>query len=149
MAVNKRPTFGVIFLKGHISLKNGTYCPLFSHNFLLSWNKQRLLCMGRTSSAISPLILIYWNKQFEYSRLSRQEVQSFNSINSENIWYCIRMIVTCTHRVVVIPDWCVETALGLSLLPVKARFILSLSLYWNDLSKIFIYFYFFIPRVFY
>jgi hypothetical protein len=24
--------FGVIFLKGHISLKNGTYCPFFSHD---------------------------------------------------------------------------------------------------------------------
>jgi hypothetical protein len=32
MAVNKRPTFGVIFLGEHISLKNGTYCPLFSHD---------------------------------------------------------------------------------------------------------------------
>jgi hypothetical protein len=41
---------------------------------------------------------------------------------------------------VVIPDWLVETALGLSLLSVKARFILSLSLYQNILLKIFIYF---------
>jgi hypothetical protein len=32
MAVILRPTFGFIFLKGHISFKNGTYCPLFSHN---------------------------------------------------------------------------------------------------------------------
>jgi hypothetical protein len=28
MAVNKRPTFGVLFLVGHISLKNWTYCPI-------------------------------------------------------------------------------------------------------------------------
>jgi hypothetical protein len=26
------PTFGVTFLKGRFSLKNGTFCPLFSHD---------------------------------------------------------------------------------------------------------------------
>jgi hypothetical protein len=59
------------------------------------------------------------------------------------------MTVTCAHRVEVTPDWLVQTALGSSLLLVKARFILSLSLYQNDLLKVFIYFYFFIPHVFY
>jgi hypothetical protein len=51
--------FGVIFLRGHISLKNGTYCPLFTtihpfskaRVFLSSYKKRRLLCMGRTSTA--------------------------------------------------------------------------------------------------
>jgi hypothetical protein len=32
MAVILRPTFGVLFLKGRFSLKNGTYCPLLSHD---------------------------------------------------------------------------------------------------------------------
>jgi hypothetical protein len=32
MAVILRPSFGVLFLKGHISLKNGTCCHLFSHD---------------------------------------------------------------------------------------------------------------------
>jgi hypothetical protein len=32
MAVNKRPTFGVIFLKGHISLKNWPKRLLFRHD---------------------------------------------------------------------------------------------------------------------
>jgi hypothetical protein len=32
IAVNIRPSFGVLFLKGRFSLKNGTYCPLFSHD---------------------------------------------------------------------------------------------------------------------
>jgi hypothetical protein len=30
MAVNKRPTFGVYLFRGHISLKNRTYCPLLA-----------------------------------------------------------------------------------------------------------------------
>jgi hypothetical protein len=73
------------------------------------------------------------------------------SLNTQNIWYCIRMTVASAHREVVTPDWCVETALHSSLLPVKDRSILSLSLYQNGLLKIFIYFYFFnifLPRVF-
>jgi hypothetical protein len=45
--------------------------------------------------------------------------------------------------VVVAPDWCIETALGSSLFPVKGQFILSLSMYQYDLLKIVIYFYFF------
>jgi hypothetical protein len=40
MAPILAPAFGVTFLKGRFSLKNGTYCPLFSHDttcdFLLS-----------------------------------------------------------------------------------------------------------------
>jgi hypothetical protein len=32
MAVNKRPLLGVHFFRGHISLKNWTICPPFSHD---------------------------------------------------------------------------------------------------------------------
>jgi hypothetical protein len=32
MAVILRPRFGVLFSKRHISLKNGTYCPICSHD---------------------------------------------------------------------------------------------------------------------
>jgi hypothetical protein len=32
MAVNKRPSFWSPFFKRCFSLKNGTYCPLFSHD---------------------------------------------------------------------------------------------------------------------
>jgi hypothetical protein len=35
------------------------------------------------------------------------------------------MNLNSSHRLVVTPDWYVETALGSSLLPVKAQFILS------------------------
>jgi hypothetical protein len=51
--------FGVNFLKGHFSLKNGTYCPLLAtiqpfpktRAFLLSYKYSRGVCMGRTSTA--------------------------------------------------------------------------------------------------
>jgi hypothetical protein len=50
------------FLKGHISLKNWTYCPLFRHDtssfkrtcFLTRKKKRRFLCMGHTSTAVKP-----------------------------------------------------------------------------------------------
>jgi hypothetical protein len=56
---------GVHFLREHISLKNGTFCPLLAtiqalsrtRVFLLSENKRRLLCMGRTSTANKPFAL--------------------------------------------------------------------------------------------
>jgi hypothetical protein len=48
--------------------------------------------------------------------------------------------VTLAHGLVVTPDWFVESALGSSLFPVKAQCMLSLSLYQNDLLKIFISF---------
>jgi hypothetical protein len=59
------------------------------------------------------------------------------------------MTVTRFSGLVVTSDFFSGTSLGLSRLPVKARFILSLSSYQNDLVKILIYFYFLIPRVFY
>jgi hypothetical protein len=62
------------------------------------------------------------------------------------------MNVNSSHWLVVTLDWYVETAPGSSLLSVKALFILSLSLYHNDMLKIFIYFYsfdIFLLRVFY
>jgi hypothetical protein len=53
------------FLRGHISLKNWTYCPLLgtiqplskARVFLLSENERKLLCMGRTFTADKPLPL--------------------------------------------------------------------------------------------
>jgi hypothetical protein len=62
--------------------------------------------------------------------------------------YRIRMTVTQSSGLVITSDFFSGTALGSSLLPVEARLILSLSLYQNDMLKIFIYFYFFIPRFF-
>jgi hypothetical protein len=38
----------------------------------------RMVCMGRTYSDISLSILDNWKEQFEYSRLSREMVQSFS-----------------------------------------------------------------------
>jgi hypothetical protein len=56
---------GVHFLGEHISLKNGTFCPLLAtiqplskaRVFLSSENKQRLLCIGRTFTANKPFAL--------------------------------------------------------------------------------------------
>jgi hypothetical protein len=64
-----------------------------------------------------------------------------SSSNTSNIWNCIRSTVTSVYGLVVTPDFFSGTALGSSLLPVKARFILSLSLNKNDLLKIFIFLY--------
>jgi hypothetical protein len=65
---------GVLFLRGHISLKNRTYCSLFRHDTssfkgtcLLSENEQKRLCMGRTSSANKPLPLHNSPKQLSVS----------------------------------------------------------------------------------
>jgi hypothetical protein len=74
MAPLTGPGKGVIFLKGHISLKNGTFCPLFSHDstsfkrtcFLIGENERKLLCMGRTSTANKPLFLYYCPKQLNF-----------------------------------------------------------------------------------
>jgi hypothetical protein len=56
MAPILAPLLGVHFFQGHISLKNGTFCPLFSHDstfykdtcLLIRKKKRRLFCMGRT-----------------------------------------------------------------------------------------------------
>jgi hypothetical protein len=63
------------------------------------------------------------------------KISIFSSLNNtQNIYGSIRMTVTCVHGTMVVrPDWFVEIALGSSLIPVKARFILSLSLNQNDL----------------
>jgi hypothetical protein len=47
---------------------------------------------------------------------------------------------TCDHGLVVLPDCFCEIGLGSSLLPVKARFILSLSSFQNDLLENFYFF---------
>jgi hypothetical protein len=61
MAVNKRPTFGDIFLEGHISLKNWTQRVILRHDtmsfkrtcFLITLKVLPKICMGRTSTVIS------------------------------------------------------------------------------------------------
>jgi hypothetical protein len=65
MAPILAPILGVHFLGDHISLKNGTFCPLFTtiqalsrtRAFLLSENEQKLLCMGRTFTVARPYLL--------------------------------------------------------------------------------------------
>jgi hypothetical protein len=60
MAVNKRPSFGGIFSRGHISLKTGHIAPFLAtiqalsktRVFLYTQKKSWTLCMGRTSRAI-------------------------------------------------------------------------------------------------
>ena len=44
--------------------------------FLLSENKQRLLCMGRMYNVISPYILDYGRAPWKYLRLTREMVQN-------------------------------------------------------------------------
>jgi hypothetical protein len=69
------PLLGVYFFQGHISLKNRTYCPLLdriqalssTRAFLLVKKKRRLLCMGRTSTAVKPLPLNNSPKQLSVS----------------------------------------------------------------------------------
>jgi hypothetical protein len=56
MAPILAPLLGVHFFQGHISLKNGTFCPPFSHDstsfknmcLLIYRKKRRLICIGRT-----------------------------------------------------------------------------------------------------
>jgi hypothetical protein len=64
------------FLRGHISLKNWTLCPLFSQTiqalsstcvFLLGENERKLLCMGHTFTANKPLPLNNSPKQLSVS----------------------------------------------------------------------------------
>jgi hypothetical protein len=65
MALLTGPEKGVHFLGEHISLKNGTFCPLLAtihalsrtRGFLLGENERKLLCMGRTFTANMPLPL--------------------------------------------------------------------------------------------
>jgi hypothetical protein len=65
MAVNKRPTFGGIFFRGHISLKNRTYCPLLAtiqalsktRVFLLSKKSKDCFVWAEHSLLISPCLL--------------------------------------------------------------------------------------------
>jgi hypothetical protein len=66
MAPILAPILGVHFLKGHFSLKNGTICPLISHDsssfkdtcFLTkSENERKMLCMGRTFTIARPYLL--------------------------------------------------------------------------------------------
>ena len=47
--------------------------------FLLSENKQRLLCMGRMYNVISPYILDYGRAPWKYLRLTREMVQNITS----------------------------------------------------------------------
>jgi hypothetical protein len=55
-----------------------TIQPLSSaRSFLLGWKYSRMVCMGRSYSAISSPILNNWKEQFENSQLSREMVQSF------------------------------------------------------------------------
>jgi hypothetical protein len=67
MAPILAPILGIYFFRGHISLKNRTYCPLFSHDstsfkdmcvFLPGEKKRKLLCMGRTFTVARPYHLI-------------------------------------------------------------------------------------------
>jgi hypothetical protein len=75
------------------------------------------------------------------------------SVRGQSVCLSQLYIYIFTHRTSgncpVTSDFFSGTALGSSRLPVKARFIFSLSLYQNDLVKIFIYFYFFIHCVFF
>ena len=73
------PLFAVFFSGGISPLKIGVRPPYWDRAwarsearvFLSSWKKSRLLCMGRrTYSAISPHLLNYFPKLFEYLRLS-------------------------------------------------------------------------------
>jgi hypothetical protein len=65
---------GVHFLGEHISLKNGTFCPLLAtiqplskeRVFLFSENEQKLLSMGRTFTANKPLPLNNSPKQLKF-----------------------------------------------------------------------------------
>jgi hypothetical protein len=74
------PEKGVLFWGEHISLKNGTFCPLLAtiqalsnaRVFLLCRKYSRMVCMGCTFTANKPLPLNNCPKQFEYSRLSRR-----------------------------------------------------------------------------
>jgi hypothetical protein len=69
------PLLGVYFSRGHISLKNRTYCPLLDRiqprsskrAFLLVKKKRRLLCMGHTYTANKPLSLNNSPKQLSVS----------------------------------------------------------------------------------
>jgi hypothetical protein len=57
------PTFGVTFLKGCFSLKNGTFCPLLAtiqrlssaRAFLYTQKKSRMLCMSLTFTVARPV----------------------------------------------------------------------------------------------
>jgi hypothetical protein len=71
---------GEHFFGEHISLKNGTFCPLLAtiqalskaRVFLLCHKYSRMVSMGHTFTANKPLPLNNCPEQFEYSRLSRR-----------------------------------------------------------------------------
>jgi hypothetical protein len=75
MAPILAPTFGVTFLKGRFSLKNGTFCPLLAtiqplssaRAFLYTQKKSRMICMGRTFTFVLPYLLIYCPNQLSFS----------------------------------------------------------------------------------
>jgi hypothetical protein len=75
MAPILAPAFGVTFLKGRFSLKNGTYCPLFSNDtssfkrtcLLVRKKKRRLLCMGRAFTVARQHVLYLGPKQLSFS----------------------------------------------------------------------------------
>jgi hypothetical protein len=74
MAPLTGPEKGVHFLREHISLKNGTICPLLAtiqalsrtRVFLPSEKKRKLHCMGRTFTANKPLSLYLGPKQLKF-----------------------------------------------------------------------------------
>jgi hypothetical protein len=66
MAPILAPILGVCFFRGHIFLKNRTYCPFLAtiqrlsktRVFLLGEKRRKLLCMGRTFTVARPYHLI-------------------------------------------------------------------------------------------
>jgi hypothetical protein len=153
---------GVHFLGEHISLKNLPQRVLlrrsrssFKGTCLLIWKKkQRLLCMGRTFTANKPLPLnncpkqlsVSWESNTARVKASRKKIFS---LNTYNIWWCIRMTVTPSNGLVGTPDFFSGiTMSSIQTIVVKLCFNKALLLHSMMLWR-FSFFCFFLSRIFY
>jgi hypothetical protein len=143
--------------------QNGTFCPPFSQDttsfkgtcvFLLSENEQKLLCMGRTFTANKPLPLNNSPKQLSVSwesnpaRVIAREKKYLVEILKIFILHTNKgNSIQWTSGFTGLLQW---DSHGSNTDKCRKSFLLysSSSPYCSNL-KIFIYFYFFIPRVFY
>jgi hypothetical protein len=148
MAPISAPKLGVHFFGGHISLKNGTFCPLSSHDsssfkdtclfIYLKWAKVAFYgphlhwCLHRLFHNYPFQLSFSWFSVGNRLRLVlklAKEVQSLTraenifSLHTQNMMYCIRSNDTPSNGVVVTPDRSGATANESSLCSPEGRLL--------------------------
>jgi hypothetical protein len=72
--------FGVLFLKGRFSIKNGTYCPLFSHD--TTFFKGTCLLIKLKEAKVA---LYVFNGQLDIQVLNNIRKRTFESKHGKNV----------------------------------------------------------------